>query len=205
MKHCRGITLLVLLVGTALGGSELPGRIDLKRLLSDPAALDRLTIEYRPSYKSVLFIYGTGRVVKQALPNIGSSEIVPTCTGKIGQTEVKGLVEEFIDRHFLNLPVKTYYFITASDDSDDFGRALSLHSITIDDGESRASRQFADGVYQDQKQMIPADFAALEEVMVRIEKSAIGDKPCHMAPGISLPSRHVQDVSVPRNNHITRQ
>jgi hypothetical protein len=195
MNDSRKIALSILFVVTAMTASDLAERLDLKKLLGDSAALDKLVIEYRPTDNSVLFVYGTGRVVTQAHPKIGSSELVPTCVGKIDQAEVRGLVQEMINHRFFDLPPNEYYFITASDDGDDFWRALKLHSITIDDGHSRASRQFADGTYQDKKQAIPADFAAIEEILMRMEKSAIGDKPCHIAPGINLPFRRNQTMS----------
>jgi hypothetical protein len=195
MNDWRRITVSILFAVTALSASELVERLDLKKVLNDSAALDKLVIEYRPTDTSVLFVYGTGRVVTQAHPQIGSSELVPTCVGKIGQAEVRGLVQEMINHRFFDLPLNEYYFMTASDEGDDFWRALKLHSITIDDGHSRASRQFADGIYQDKKQTIPADFAAIEEILVRMGKSAVTDKPCHVAPGISLPFRRNQSMS----------
>jgi len=183
------------IVVTASRVSELVERLDLERMLKDSDALNKLVIEYRPTNNSFLFVYGSGRVVTQAHPQIGSSELVPTCVGKIDQVEVRGLVQEMVEHRFFDLPVNEYYYTTASDEWDDFWRALKLHSITIDDGHSRASRQFADGVYGDKKQSIPADFAAIEEVLVRIQQSAIGSKPCHIAPGISLPFRRNQSMS----------
>lgn len=197
MNALRGIAVSALLVATVLGESELAERLDLKRLLTDSAALDQLVIEYQPSDNTVVFVYGTGRVVKQARPQVGSYELVPTCTGRVGQDEVQGLVQALISRRFFDLPLRSYYFMTASDDGDDFWRALKLHSITIDDGQTRASRQFADGIYQDKKQTIPADFAAIEEILIRMGKSATSGKPRHMAPGISLPVRQNQSMSSP--------
>ena len=143
------MALSILLVVTASSSSELAERIDLEKMLNDSAALDKLLIEYQPGGNSLLFIYGTGRVVTQAHPQIGPSELVPTCVGKIDQAKVRGLVQEMINHHFFDLPPNEYYFYTASDEGDDFWRALKLHSITIDDGHSRASRQFADDIYQD--------------------------------------------------------
>ena len=195
MNDLRKIALSILFVATGLIASELAERLDLKRVLSDPAALSKLAIEYRPADNSVLFIYGTGRVVTQAHPHVGSSELAPTCVGKIGQAEVNGLVQEMINHRLFDLPVNEYYFTTVSDDGDEFWKALKLRSITIDDGHGRASRQFADGIYQGKRQTVPADFAAIEEVLRRMGKAAIGDKPCHIAPGIDLPFRRNQTMS----------
>src|SRR5882762_10096687 len=195
MNDLRNIALSILFVVTSLSASEVAERLDLKKVLSDFAALDKLVIEYRPTDNSFLYVYGTGRVVTQTHPQIGSSVFVPTCVGKIGQAEVKGLVQEMINHRFFELPLNEYYFRTASDDGDDFWRALKLHSINIEDGRSRASRQFADGIYQGKKQTIPADFAAIEKTLLRMGKSAIGDKPCHIAPGINFPFRRNQTMS----------
>ena len=77
--------------------------------------------------------------------------------------------------------------MTASDDEVDCWNAVQLHEIFIDDGKDHASRQFAAGVYQDRKESIPPEFAAIELILQRIGKAAEG-KPCRMAPGIKLPS-----------------
>jgi len=191
----RKIALSILAGATALIASELVERLDLQKPLHDSAALNQLVIEYRPANNSILLVYGTGKLVTQAHPQVGSSELAPTCIGKISQADVKGLVQEIINHRLFDLPLNEYYFMTASDDGDDFWRALKLHSITIDDGHSRASRQFAAGIYQGKKQTIPTDFAAIEELLLRTGKSAIGDKPCHIAPGINLPFRRNQTMS----------
>jgi hypothetical protein len=195
MNDLRRIAPSILLLVTALIASELAKRLDLKKVLSDSTAVNKLVIEYRPTHNSVLFVYGTGRVVTQAHPQVGSSELVPTCVGKIGQAEIKGLVQEMINHRLFDLPVNEYYFTTASDDADEFWKALKLRSITIDDGHSRTSRQFADGIYQGKKQTTPEDFAAIEEILLHLGKSAIDDKPCHIAPGINLPFRRNQTMS----------
>jgi hypothetical protein len=59
MNHLRRIALSILLVVMASNASELAERIDLKKVLNDSAALDKLAIEYRPTSNSVLFVYGT--------------------------------------------------------------------------------------------------------------------------------------------------
>ncbi|MBV8049596.1 MAG: hypothetical protein JOZ80_00325, partial [Acidobacteriaceae bacterium] len=140
MNHFRHTALSILLVVTVSSASDLVARIDLKRMLNDLTALNKLVIEYRPTDKSALFVYGTGKVVTQAHRPIGSNELVPTCVGKVDQAEVKGLIQEIISHHFFDLPLNEYYFMTAADEGDDFWRELKLHSITIDDGNSRASR-----------------------------------------------------------------
>src|SRR5882762_6401428 len=126
MNDLRNITLSILFVSTALIASELVKRLDLQKPLHNSAALDELVIEYRPTDNSFLYVYGNGRVVKQAHPQVGPSQLVPTCVGKVGQAEVKGLVQEMINHRLFDLPVNEYYSITASDDGDEFWKALKL-------------------------------------------------------------------------------
>src|SRR5882762_4222056 len=126
MNDLRNIALSILFVVTSLSASEVAERLDLKKVLSDFAALDKLVIEYRPTDNSFLYVYGNGRVVKQAHPQVGPSQLVPTCVGKVGQAEVKGLVQEMINHRLFDLPVNEYYSITASDDGDEFWKALKL-------------------------------------------------------------------------------
>jgi hypothetical protein len=162
------------------------GACRFERLLSDPKTLSTLVIEYEPGDTTSLFVYGTGIVVKQAHPS-PSPGLLPTCTGTVDQDELKQLIRTFITHHFFDLPVRSYLYVTASDDMDDFWRALKLHSITLDDNETRASRQFAEGMYQDRKEPIPQVFSKIEEVLQRIEREATQGKPCHMEPAVKLP------------------
>jgi hypothetical protein len=182
------INLAVLLVLAITGvGSESAQKIDLQALLSDPAAMEKLVVEYRPDMQTFLFVYGTGRVIKQAHSISASNSLVPTCSGKIGQDEVRELVKDIVVHRFFDLPIRSFVFATASDDFDDFLKELKLHSIVIDDGSHRAQRDFAEGIYNDKKEFIPMDFSTIEEVLRRIEKSALGNKPCTISPGVRLP------------------
>ena len=54
--------------GSVQASSEWHERIELDRLLSDPAALDKLVIIYRPGYRQTLFVFGMGKVVLQTYP-----------------------------------------------------------------------------------------------------------------------------------------
>jgi hypothetical protein len=187
MKPLRVITSFFLLLSAASNGSEFRERLDLERLLTDPGALPQLVIEYEPGNDTVLFIYGTGAVVKQAYPPLRPNALVPTCTGKVSQDEVRELVRVLMRRHFFDLEIRSYFYATVSDDLKDFWKMLQLHSITIDDGKTRASRGFASGVYQDRKEIVPADFAVIEEVLRHIGSVTEG-KPCHVSPVIKLPA-----------------
>lgn len=196
-----------MVLAAAALGSEWAQKIDLQPLLSDPAALEKLVIEYRPDMQTFLFVYGTGRVVKQAHSIRAPNALVPTCTGKIGQDEVRELVREFIVHRFFDLPIRSFVFARASDDFDDFLKELKQHSIVIDDGSHRAQRDFAEGIYNGKKEFIPLDFSAIEEVLRRIEKSALGNKPCTISPGIQLPpvtSAGALPVFCPNRHHIGR-
>jgi hypothetical protein len=198
IRDLRAIAFSVLLLKAAGNGAAWAERLDLERLLTDPKALAKLVIEYEPGDTTSLFIYGTGAVVKQARP-LASDALVPTCNGRVGQNEVKELVGTFIRDHFFDLPIRSYFYMTASDE-DDFWKALKIHSITIDDGETRAARQFAEGVYQSRKEPIPRDFATIEEVLRRIEQQVTEGKPCHVSPGIKrppLPSPQPAPASLP--------
>jgi hypothetical protein len=155
MNHLKETVFSILLVAIAVPGSELANSLDLERLLGDSAAFGRLVIEYEPGDDTVLLVYGAGRVVKQPRPRFSSNNIVPTCTGRVDQDEIREVVRALINRHFFDLPSRSYVYRTVSNDDDEFWKALKLHSITIDDGKTRASRQFADGIYYDRKQTLP--------------------------------------------------
>jgi hypothetical protein len=189
MKLLRTLVSSVLFVSTLYGDSEIVERLDLERFLTDPTALAKLVIEYEPGDSTTVFVYGNGRLVKQARPLI-SDALVPTCSGKISQEEVKDLIRSFISHQFFDLPTRSYAYMTVNDDSDDFWKALKLHSITIDDGKTRASRQFAEGIYEGRKEPIPMDFTAIEDALRSIEHEATEGKPCRLSPGIKLPPAH---------------
>jgi len=186
---CRKWMLpLVIAMSAAVQCSDMVSRLDLKRLLNDPAALSKLIIRYQSSRNKVLFVYGTGRVVRQTTSPHVSDSLVPTCSGRISQEAVRDLVQLMIGRHFFDLPIRSYWFATASDGEDDYWDVVKLHSIIIDDGASRARRDFGAGVYMEQQESIPEAFAAVEARLLEIEKSGIEDKPCRVAPGIRLPA-----------------
>jgi hypothetical protein len=92
-----------------------------------------------------------------------------------------------LDKRFFDLPIRTYWYATAADDEDDYWDKIKLHSIIIDDGTFRAQRDFAAGIWMDNQESIPKNFAAVEAKLLETEKSATGDKPCRIAPGIRLP------------------
>lgn len=183
----RLLFLLVLAPSVALYASQWAEKLDLNRLLTNPEALSTLVIRYQPNRTEVLYVYGTGKVVHQNVSPHLSDALVPTCTGRISEEQVQDLIRFMLARHFFDLPINSYYYSTASDDEDDYWNAVKLHSIIMDDGISRARRDFAAGVWLDKQKTLPTDFVVVEEKLRAIQDVATGNKPCHLAPGIRLP------------------
>jgi len=189
MSGWRGVWLSVgLLAAVVVSGSELKHRIDLERLLTDSTALQRLKILYEPSSHLRIFVYGTGKVITQARPErtLSYMGLVPTCSGSVSEKEIRSLIEDLKARKFFDLPEKGYIYITASDEFDDWFEALKLHGIILDDGQFRARRSFAAGIYMEQQQKLPEDFIAVEAKLDRIAREAIGNEPCRMAAAIKF-------------------
>jgi hypothetical protein len=83
----------------------------LDRLLSDPAALDKLVIIYRPTYRQTLFVFGMGKVVLQTYPPSffpRDAALLPTCTANKSQSDVRDVIRTMIRAHFFELPQKSY-------------------------------------------------------------------------------------------------
>jgi len=179
-------SLMLLLVPMA-GGSELVDHFDLHQLLTDPAKLENLIIEYDTPDHVSMFLYGTGSVAKQVRPPLTSSLLVPTCRGKVERDAVKEVVAALMAYHFFELPSRQFWYATASDDEADFWQEVQLHTITLDDGTHQSTRAFAAGKFMDKKETIPSDFAAVEVILQRIGKSATEGKPCRVAPAVKLP------------------
>ncbi len=186
MKRIGLVALSIALLGSGGQSTQLSESLDLRRLLAKPKMFDQLAIEYESGDDIALFVYGTGAVVKQVRP-MRAPALVPTCSGKVGQEKVRELIEAMVRLHFFKLPVRSYPLAFASDDEVDFWKALKVHSITIDDGENRAGRQFAEGVSQGRKEPIPQNFVAIEKLLQDMRQQATEGKPCHMAPILKLP------------------
>jgi hypothetical protein len=194
---CRLFLSLILTAGIPLECSTLTKSLDLNRLLNDPNALTSLVIRYQASQTEVLYVYGSGKVVKQTvLPQL-SDALVPTCTGRISNEQVRDLVQFMSEHRFFGLPLNSYYYATASDDEDDYWNAVKVHSIVVDDGISRAHRDFAAGVWLGWQQTLPENFVAIENKLLGIQESATANKPCRLAPGIRLPAAQ-QPTVVPQ-------
>jgi hypothetical protein len=128
--------------------SEWHERIKLDRLLSDPAALDKLVIIYRPTYPQTLFVFGTGKVVLQTYPPSffpQDTALLPTCTANKNQSDVRDVIRTMIRAHFFELPQKSYVDTGDENNQIEFEKEVKDHSIVVDDGASRAYRDFAEG------------------------------------------------------------
>jgi hypothetical protein len=122
--------------------------LDVEPLLQDPAALQRLTVVYRPpihkGWVQLFFVRGDGSLILQAYPDRPMAVTdIPTCRAKVSQDVVKDLVRLIIQRHFFELPEKQFIFLYAAQGDE----KLELHTITIDDGLAKASRTFGVGKF----------------------------------------------------------
>jgi hypothetical protein len=163
--------------------------LNLEPLLQDPAALQRLTVVYRPpihgGWVQLLFVRGDGSLILQTYPDRPMFVTdVPTCRAKVSQDAVKDLVRLIIQRHFFELPEKQFIFLDAAQDNE----KLELHTITIDDGLGKTSRTFRVGKFAGKEEKIPPDFSAIEDELKRLKDSTFppDGKPCHFAPAIKF-------------------
>ncbi len=163
--------------------------LDLEPLLQDPAALQRLTVVYRPpihkGWIQLFFVRGDGSLILQAYPDRPMAVTdIPTCRATVSQDVVKDLVQLIVQRHFFELPEKQFIFLYAAQGDE----KLELHTIIIDDGLAKTSRTFGVGKFAGKEEKIPADFSAIEDEMKRLKDSAFppGGKPCHFAPVIKF-------------------
>jgi len=165
-------------------GSEWHNRIDLDRFLSDPAALDRLVIIYRPTYRQTWFVFGTGRVVLQTYPPgcfPQRETLLPTCTADKSRDEIREVIRTMARAQFFDLPEKSFVDTGDEDNEIEFQKAVKLHSIVVDDGASRAHRDFAEGKYQGRDEKIPAAFGDIEGALRWVASSLLNGAPCPMA------------------------
>ncbi len=163
--------------------------LDLEPLLRDPAALQRLTVVYRPPihkrWVQLFFVRGDGSLILQAYPDRPMAVTdIPTCRAKVSQDLVKDLVRLIIQIHFFELPEKQFIFLYAAQGDE----KLELHTIIIDDGLAKASRTFGVGKFAGKEEKIPPDFSAIEDELKRLKDSAFppDGKPCHFAPAIKF-------------------
>ena len=163
--------------------------LDLEPLLQDLAALQRLTVVYRPpvhkGWVRLFFVRGDGSLILQAYPDRPMAVTdIPTCRAKVSQDGIKDLVRLIIQRHFFKLPERQFIFLYAAQGDE----KLELHTIIIDDGLAKTSRTFGVGKYAGKEEKIPADFSVVEDELKRLMDSAFppDGKPCHFAPAIKF-------------------
>ncbi len=171
MKRITAVLLLVVALPSA--AAQWTSRIDLTRVLNDPALLHRLTVFYttpeRPG--QILYIHGDGTLLLQQLPiqpGVWNS-LVPTCTAGVSEDSIRGLVALFVKNRFFDLPRKNFIFVYVSQDP---VKDVHIHTIMIDTGQERAARSFATGTYAGQVQTIPPGFAEIETAIQRIRDDA---------------------------------
>jgi len=166
--------------------TQLP---ELEPMLQKNEALQRLLIAYWPpgqkGWHQAFFVRGDGSVVKQATPDRPMPVTdIPTCTEQIGLERVKALVRLIIQRHFFDLPERQFIFIYVAQRNEE----LEIHTIGISDGQAKTRRSFGAGKFAGKDEVIPPEFAAIEEELKQIRDSAFPphDKDCHFAPPIKF-------------------
>jgi len=182
-----GLCLVLLIFPQSPSSSaQLPA---LERMLQNDDALQRLLIVYWPpgqkGWHQAFFVRGDGRVVKQATPDRPMPVTdIPTCTEQIDSESVKTLVRLIIQEHFFDLPERQFIFMDAAQKNEELG----IHTIGISDGQTKAVRSFGIGKFAGKDEVIPPEFAALEEELKQIRDSAFPPhgKDCHFAPPIKF-------------------
>jgi hypothetical protein len=160
---------------------------DLEAMLQKDEALQQLVIVYwspaQKGWHQAFFVRGDGSVIKQATPDRPMPVTdIPTCTEQIGLEKVRALVRLVIQRHFFELPERQFIFMNAPQVND----ALEMHTIGISDGQAKARRSFGIGKFAGKKEVIPLEFAAIEQELRLIRDSAFPPhgKDCQFAPAI---------------------
>jgi len=177
----RALLSFVLVTSIAVAG-QLPWtkRLDLAPALQDRSALEQIRVSYFVKDQQ-LFVYGTGKVVLQFVKH--AHDLVPTCRGSVAESQIRQLLQTFIDHHFFDLPERQFIFLYTSEGPED----LELHTIQIQNEQAAASRTFGIGKYMEKEETIPEDFAAIEQKLAEIKQSAIvRDRPCGLAAPVHV-------------------
>jgi hypothetical protein len=158
-------------------------------MLQKDEALQQLLIAYWPpsqkGWHQAFFVRGDGSVIKQATPDRPMPVTdIPTCTEHIGVERAKALVQLIIQRHFFDLPERQFIFMNAPQVNEE----LEMHTIGISDGQTKARRSFGIGKFAGKKEVIPPEFASIEEELKQIRDSSFPPhgKDCHFAPLIKF-------------------
>ena len=191
MRTSRGILVVLVVCVCSVLASQWQDRIDLSRFLTDNAALSTLTIAYWATYRQVLYVYGSGKLIAQSYPGLNFSKqygVFPTCKGALSPEKVRDIVRLMIQVRFFDLPQKSFVYATASDDMEDAEKEWQLHSIALEDGNIHAQRDFAAGTYLGKQESIPQEFAAVEASLQRLMKETLKDTPCKLDYYVRPPS-----------------
>ena len=162
---------------------------DLETMLQQDEALRALLIVYWPpvqkGWQQIFFVRGDGTVIKQAAPDRPMAVAdIPTCTEHISVERTKALIHLIIQRRFFDLPQRQFIVMNGPLTNEE----LEMHTIGISDGQAKARRSFGIGKFAGKKEVIPPEFAALEEELKQIRYSAFPPhgKDCHFAPAIKF-------------------
>lgn len=177
-----------------VSASERRSRINLTEMLQNPAVLQRMSLmwDYPPT---ALYLYGDGRLILQAYQVIPDDPddpylienrggLVPTCQTKIGVDDIRAVVGLMIDKHFFDLPEKSFVYSTAAYER----RKLELHAIAVDNGREMANRTFGVGEFFGKTESLPPDFANIENALEKMRDSAFPPhhRPCGIAAAVSF-------------------
>jgi hypothetical protein len=132
------------------------------------------------------FVHPRGRQL--AITAVATSEqCLDECSSDLQSarrsTSHKTLVATFIEKHFFDLPSKSFIFLYTSENPED---TVHIHTIMLDDGSERAARSFGTGTYNNEIQTIPPDFAAVEAAIQHVRDNAF---PTTQACGVAAPAR----------------
>ena len=174
----RQAIAVLLLVSCAFPASGQQRRLDLKRLLSRPEALNSLVIAYTSYENSCsLYVFGNGKAIIQ--PTVATVELVQTCKADLTEDRLRALVQLFIDKHFFDLPERDFMMLDASED--DWAQ-VQLQTIRLTDDEGTASRTFGTGTYNGVKETMPSNFADIRTALIQLRDSAFPKGPTNSCP-----------------------
>jgi hypothetical protein len=161
-------------------------QLNLEPMLRDSESLKKLTIMYDSPLQQgfeLLFVRGDGSLILQRYPGRPMATTdMPTCTERISQDQVKMLVSMVASQRFWELPEKNFIFVNGVPNP----KELEVHRILVSNGTEKAGRVFAVGTYAGKPEVIPDDFAAVEQQFKQLARSAFAGKACHVAPAVQF-------------------
>ena len=162
---------------------------DLETMLQKDDALHGLLIAYwapvQKGWNQAFFVRGDGTVIKQAAPDRPMPVAdIPTCTEHISVERTRALVQLISQKRFFAMPDRQFIVMNGPLTNEEF----EIHTIGISDGLAKARRSFGTGKFAGKKEVIPPDFAAIENELKQIRDSAFPPhgKDCHFSPAIKF-------------------